>query len=258
VDIILPLSVRYRSGPRSDLLRLKILLSSVKKFWLGGGVLHIITPDGGVVRAEVERLALGVPVAVHTDEEVLPGLSATLHPWWRQQLLKLAAARSLVSSDFCLVLDADCFFTREARESDLVVGGRGKVSFGVGDGYSSKAWYRGCSKLGLPVPERYVNTTPFVFSTALARSAFEFVSTSPESIGKLGWSEYTLYHCLALRDGTWDAHHVEAAPLLGNAVWSREGLTTWNPSAAHEGFLSLVQSNTHVEAAWVENRLSIG
>lgn len=245
MDILLTLSVRYRSGDHSDLHRLGVVLLSAEKHWRGRGSFHIITPDDDEVRAEVARLSLDVPVVVHTDEAVLPGVPDALHPWWKQQLLKLAAAKTTVASDFYLVLDADCFFTRETSDSDLVLDGRGRYSYGTGNGYSKKSWYRGCAKLGLPTPERFVNTTPFVFNTRLAQDAFAFVQKAPESIGILGWSEYTLYHSLAVRNGLWDAHHVEAKPLIDNAVWTPQELLTWDASAC-EGPLCLVQSSVGV------------
>ena len=256
MDIVLPLSVKYRSGERSDLLRLKVLLSSVKKFWRGGGTLHIVTPDVDAVRAEINRLNVPeVRVEIHSDESVFDRLPSGLNPWWKQQIIKLAS-HAIVTSDFYLVLDADCFFVRETTENDLVPEGRGRVSYGTGSAYSHAVWYRGCRRLGLTAPERFVNTTPFVMHRRLAAEALAFVQETPGSIGKLGWSEYTLYHSLAAQNALWDVYHVEGKPILGNAVWEQKELATWDAKATHEGFLSLVQSNTHVSAAWVEERLS--
>ena len=247
MDIVLPISVKRRQGERSDLLRLQILCTSMRKFWRGGGVFHVITPDVEDVSIELARL--GCKANVVHDSAVFEALPRGLHPWWRQQLLKLAS-HNLVQSEFYLVLDADCFFVKETSESDLVIDGRGRVSYGEGSAFSHKNWYAGCRKLGLALPERQVNVTPFVMHKTLAENAFAFVHDRPESIGKLGWSEYTLYHCVSERDGTWSDKHIEAQPFLGNCVWTPKDLKGWDVSRSFgsDFNLSLVQSNTGVSA----------
>ena len=247
MDVVLPISVTRRRGEKSDLLRLKILCASMRKFWRSEDTLHVITPDPGTVAEELARIGFDA-VVVH-DDVVFDRIPNKLHPWWRQQLLKLAAHK-LVSTEFYLVLDADCFFVRETSDADLILNGRGRVSFGEGSAYSHRNWYRGCARLGLAIPPRHINVTPFVMHSGLARQAFELVSDRPESIGRMGWSEYTLYHCVGEQNGSWDQHHVEAEPFLGGAVWMKADLDTWKPSElfGRDFHLSLVQSNTCVSA----------
>lgn len=226
-------------------------------FWHGGDTLRIVTPDADVVRAEVARLAPErIRVVIHTDDEVSSALK--MRHWCRQQVLKLAAHK-IVASDFYLVLDADCFFVRPTTEHDLVQDGRGRVSYGKGRAYSQGRWYTGCRRLGVAVPSNAVNMTPFVMHRELAADALGFVQDRLGSIVTLGWSEYTLYHSLAVQNGTWDAHHYEGEPLLGNEVWTGgRALTGWDVAKcfAPGNFpLSLVQSSTHVPAEWVWSRV---
>lgn len=254
MDVVLPISIKRRKGEKSDLHRLQILCASMRKFWRGGGTFHVITPDVDAVSAELARLDYEAHV-LH-DDAVFDRIPEKLHPWWRQQLLKLAVHR-IVGSDFYLVLDADCFFVKETFEHDLVIEGRGRVAYGESPAYSHKSWYRGCHKLGLPVPEKHVNVTPFVMNRSLAKTAFEFIQDRPETIGKLGWSEYTLYHCVSEQDGTWDEKHIETEHFLGNSVWLAEDLGAWDPELSFNKpfHMSLVQSNTGVSATDVWHRL---
>lgn len=260
MDIVLPLAARFRRGECSDLLRLQTLLRSAERFWSGGKTLRIITPDVDEVRAELKRLApVGLFVSVHSDDEVFGPRKVSVRHWCRQQILKLAAHR-IVTSDFYLVLDADCFFVRRTFDTDLVVNNKGRVSYGTNRAYSQGKWYVGCRKLGLPVPKRRVNMTPFVMHRELARSALQHVESRLESIATLEWSEYTLYHALAERDGVWDQHHYEGAPLLSNEVWvGGRALRDWNAAECFAPSclapLSLVQSSTGASAEWVWSRV---
>lgn len=258
MDIVLPLSVKVRRGENSDLLRLQTLLRSADAFWNGGGTLCIVTPDHDAVFDEVAKIdPQRTRVAIYTDDEVFGSLRVKMRYWHRQQVLKLAA-HQIVESNFYLVLDADCFFVRSTAESDLVVDGRGRVSFGRGPAYSQGKWYAGCQKLGLRRPDAAVNVTPFVMHRRLAADALEFVASRVNSITKFGWSEYALYHCVATKNGTWSDHHFEGAPLLGNEVWHRRSLSTWDAAkcfAPGDFPLSLVQSATRAPARWVWSRV---
>jgi hypothetical protein len=250
--------VRRRKGDRSDLQRLKILFASAERFWSGGNRVLIITPDVDDVRAEIDRLHPRMLVDVVHDDSVIK-LDPRLNSWFKQQILKLAASQ-WIADDFYLVLDADCFFVAPTRRKDLILEGRGRVHFGSGNAYSHACWYRGCKRLGLPVPTKAVNVTPFVMGRDLASNALAFIRERPESIRKLGWSEYTVYQSLAERDGLWDRYHCETGSFLRNAVWAREELATWDAGACFDGrdpgaHLSLVQSNTGVSAAWVWDRV---
>lgn len=262
MDIVLPVSAKHRSGNRSDLHRLKILLASAEKFWFAGDRILIITPDTHVVQAEIGRIAPErIQVEVLHDDDVFAGFPKDLSSWWKQQVLKLAANK-FVRDDFYLVLDADCFFVRPTHAEDLIQQGRGRVHYGEGCAYSRMSWYRGCEKLGLPTLDKCVNVTPFVMNATLAQNALGFVLGQPagvRSIGKLGWSEYTLYQSVAVRDGLWAAHHYATdSHFLGNEVWVRSELPSWDASKSfdHPNFhITLVQSNTGVTADWVWERV---
>lgn len=252
IDVVLPISIRRRGGELSDLHRLKTLFTSAKKFWRGGDSFIVITPEPVEVRAELDRL--GVEARVLHDDEVVP-LDSKLHPWYRQQVIKLASHR-LVETEFYLVLDSDCFFTRETHVEDLVIEGRGVVSYGEGPAYSHRNWYAGCRKLGLKTPDRKINVTPFLMNSEIAKSAFEYVASNPESIRKHGWSEYTLYHSIGVQERLWDSRHVEAEPIIHGAIWHNVDLKHWSPSTLFgKAPMSLVQSNTGVSAEYVWNTL---
>jgi len=252
MDLILPLSVHFRRKEQSDLFRLELLVRSVEAFWRGGDTLHIITPDMKEVAAEVARLRPKLRVVLHSDESVFASMN--VRPWLRQQVLKLAANR-VVDSDFYLVLDADCFFVRPTTASDLVTEGRGRVCFGRGIPYSSSPWYVGCRELGLKVPSSNgVNMTPFVMHRQLAADALQYVLERTPVIGPFRWSEYTLYHCVAAHNGTWDSHHFTGAPLLGNEIWTSSRFRKWDPAKCFvpgDFPLSLVQSAAGASGAQV-------
>jgi len=259
IDIVLPISAKSRTGDGSDLHRIRALLLSARAFWRGGKRILIVTPDAPEVANEIRRLGLEKGVEILHDDDVFSGLPKTLHPWWRQQLIKLAVSAH-VKTDFYLILDADCFFVAPTTESDLVKEGRGRISYGNDFAHSRSSWYRGCRQLGLEIPPetQYVNVTPFVMHSTLAQNALGRVAGDVWSIQTKGWSEYTLYQCSALQDGAMERFHYVDRSFIGNAVWAKRDLQGWDAAKCFDQsdfHLSLVQSNTGAKADWVWARI---
>jgi hypothetical protein len=273
LDIVLPIVAR-------DAFRLRTLGASLRKFWRVPGTLRLFTPERcreEIAAAAREHLDGPLPVEIITDEELLARpAKQPAYNWYQQQLVKLCA-HTRVASDFYLVLDADCFAVRPIEHGDLVIGGRGAVAMHTTDVFQP-GWYRASLEvLQLPpdtVPTRFVNVTPFVMSKALAAAlgarlaelhgptwpGVLLMRAGPTELGRLPWTEYTLYYLHARAAGLWDKFHVEAPPIVGNAVWFGSEIETWDPRKSFEPSpsfcFSLVQSNMRLPDAWVWERVA--
>ncbi len=275
MDIVLPVAGK-------DCLRLRTVGASLRKFWEIPGRLIIAAPDQDqtmVNEAAHEHLD-GLNFLVVPDSLVLkrrPSWNArkVQGNWWQQQLVKLCAAE-IVDTDFYLILDADCFCTRPIRHSDLVVGGRARVTMESTDMFHP-AWYRASMQvLGIPAteaPTEFVNVTPFIMAREPARTLMERLAAAHgqnwkgslllmpqagDERGRFTWTEYTLYYLHARNTGAWSTwHHEQREPLTGNAVWFIDQVAAWDPRKSFEPaptpwYFSLVQSHVSVpiERVW--------
>lgn len=261
LEIVCPVS-------EGDAQRFAILWRSLLKFLRLDWRLLLITPDPGWVPASVAREPR---VRVHRDAEILPELAEVpVHPWFVQQLLKLAVAPRMVR-DAILVLDADCFAVRPITMDDFV-SPDGRVHVSLGPEGSWRSWYEGAAAiLGTAIPERQIQVTPFVFHRVLLQSLHARIlqldarpwqwlaRRTVEGGGTHSWTEYTLYHCWGEHLKLWETLHAEAPRwLYGNCYWTPEQAEGWDARRSFddpEFCFSVAQSNSGKPAEWVWSRV---
>ncbi len=85
------------------------------------GQLTLITNDLPYLRAFIEPLGLGGQAQLSSDDEWLSSRERELPGWFRQQIIKLRAARFCSTENFCN-LGADTILLQPIRYEDLVAG----------------------------------------------------------------------------------------------------------------------------------------
>jgi hypothetical protein len=195
IDAVLPLTGR-------DAIRAVLLLRSLSRFITDLGTLMIVVPDEQLasVRERIERSKVELPIRWVAESMLIPRLP--LIGWYRQQLIKLAAAYAL-DSEFYLTLDADVVCTRSCNSLMLLPGGRARCNIlffseivpvdkngRQSDSFAElRDWYSGAeSVLGMKAVRDGVlhNVTPAVLSR---RGVLEMLSHLDHRASWRKWSE---------------------------------------------------------------------
>jgi hypothetical protein len=159
-----------------------------------------------------------LPLTVINEEDLLPALRdfPKCGGWYRQQLIKLAAA-NLVNTEFFLTLDADVILCKPLRLEDLVRSGRALLH--PADRHKHTNWWRGSSQVlgvsaNLSMPG--MSVTPAVLSQTLCQRLFSrlterywqhWASVLMQRTDMV-WTEYTLYYLIAEHAGLIEKFHV--------------------------------------------------
>jgi len=225
-------------------------------------------PELSELQQQLRAMPGGPELQVLSELALVPELAlfTRLSGWYRQQLIKLEAARR-VQSAFYLTLDADVVATRPVDLEALCA--RGTAPCGVVREDLHPRWYRGAEALiGARLPRQGISHT--VTPTILHREAAEALIAHLErrwaerrfSPGLRGikqragrsyawlsrrsdlqgwrvllccsrpWSEYSLYYSFLEWSGSFERYHHETAEALYTAersVWHPQDLARWNP-----------------------------
>ncbi len=267
---VLPLVTR-------DFPRFSLLARSLVKHFPDLGRLHVVLPDGvATARAdELRRLAHGLELVVVAESAWVPELASFRHlsGWYKQQILKLAAAEHL-NAPFFITFDADVVCTRPVTVADLVRGG--KAPCFVIDGERHADWYDGAeAALELRAVRRGIlhNVTPAVWArdgilevlahlddVARARrfapglrgvqqrllfGLHHFGRRPPGRpwrawlAASAPWAEYALYFTSLAATGRFDRYHFASDFCIYDVErslwWAPEDFDAWDPSPLFEG-----------------------
>lgn len=263
MDAVLPLIAR-------DLPRFELAYRSLQRHVRGLDTIFVAVP-------EHERAQLALPTSQArprlewvSELAWLPELSllTRVPGWYRQQLLKLAAAEH-VTSDFYLTLDADVLATRAVDLEALCASGTAPCAVAPHDWHPR--WYDGAEALiGAPLARRGI--THAVTPTILHRDAVKALAQhldarwnerrfSPGFRGvkqRLGhayvrardaralrgwrcllccsrpWAEYALYFSFLEQRGVFTQYHRETREGLyaeERSIWRADDLARWTPAA---------------------------
>lgn len=290
MDAVLPLTV-------ADVARARLLFRSLTRFVEGLETVWVYTPDDQAQTLQAELVGVPLPLRVRPETDIVPELRPYAHigGWYKQQMIKLAAARA-VRGPFYLTLDADVVATRDLRVEQLTPEGRALTHI-INEDLHPR-WYRRVeSLLGEPLPRRGVvhNVTPAVLS---APAAIELLDEMGERMRRgryspglrgvrqrwarlrwgsrpdpghlyllagLPWTEYALYYSFVELRGRLEHHHRISDRCIYDiegSVWFRPQtrLTHWDPAASFQGegppWFLVVQSNTGLEPGEVERSLN--
>jgi hypothetical protein len=275
LDIVLPLKIDARSE-YSDLDRFALLLlpSFARNFGdMSTLKFTLIVPEDDMDRvAGHEALHAGHNITVLSEDELCPDLRGFPgRGWFRQQVLKLAAAR-LPGSPYYLVLDADVILKRRCSLRDWFPNGkpylqREAVRF-------HRDWWKASRQVlsttvefdahrrGIGVTPQFLHReTCLALHKAIAsRNATDswerfLMATSTE----IRWSEYTLYWLFVMEGGR--ERELYEDPIhgrpLSEGVWARSRLSYWRLPwlLRSDAFFLVLQSTLGLDPQRVRKRL---
>jgi hypothetical protein len=229
----------------------------------------IVAPDDQVAAMRLPQVPGGAALRVVSELELVPELQlfTAVNGWYRQMLVKLAAAEWLDSA-FYLTLDADVVATRAVDLNALCESGRAPCAVAFENWHPR--WYAGAEALiGAPLPRRGIShgVTPTILHregvralcahldqrwkerrhspglrgikqrlghayTWLARKS-EFAPWRALLCCSSPWAEYALYFSFLEWTGRFEQYHRETHEALYAAersVWHPQDVANWNPS----------------------------
>ncbi len=239
IDLVMPVIAR-------DLDRFRIFFRSWEQYWRVPGRLLLCVPDADLAVFAPFAQRGGGAVEVVPKRHIIGDVPYTrgTKGWYRQQMVKLGAAR-FVDSDFYCAIDADCFVARHLAFDDLIRDGRAPVDPLVVEppGYHIR-YVTAAAAMDLEpqvLSRRYTLTPPFFFSRALVEGALVrmeqkgmewplVLDMTPE------WTECSVYYIYACAVDQWAAHHYECPDLVHSPLWAfsedHEGdFVRWDPAA---------------------------
>ena len=275
LDIVLPLKVGARPGS-SDLDRFNLLLlPSFDRYFSDMSALRftLIVPreDMDLVARQVALLA-SYDVVLLCEDELCPDLrDMPGNGWFRQQILKLAAAR-LSGSAYYLVLDADVMLKRACSLRDWFPNGRPFLQ--RGDVQSHWDWWMAsrrvlASRVELSERSRVMGVTPQFLHRETCLELHEAIASRNGATSwerflmgstDIPWTEYTLYWLYVMERGT--ARELYEDPGFGRplseGIWKRIQLNRWSLGRLFrsDSWFVVIQSNLGLDARMVHKRIT--
>ena len=224
---ILPLALR-RIGRRGDLERAGLLIESLGRHWRGRAPfeLLIVSPARDVepLRAHLPRMA-NLKLTVRPESDFFPLFSKfyLLTGWFRQQIVKLHVPAALDFGAY-LTLDSDVVCVGDFDSRTFIEDGRVVSHW---EPKKHHAWWREVADIaGVPYdPTGHgLSVTPNILHSDLSRQTLDhFGQSSGDALGNLGrailrklgkvpWTEYSLYTSVAELRGNLLDYHVHWDP----------------------------------------------
>ena len=221
---ILPLALRTRHKAE-ELERIALLIESLARHWCDCRPLQllIVSPE-----RDVDVVSLGLPtfqdveVSVRSEREFFPRFSRfyAMPGWYRQQIVKLLVPAALNLGGY-LTLDHDVYCVDDFDATTFIDNGRALSRW---EPKRQHGWWRHAAKyVGVPYDAagHGLSVTPNVLHSDLARQALEHAGRGVfdcetalalrllRNIGRIPWTEYSLYTSVAERAGNLFAYHVD-------------------------------------------------
>jgi hypothetical protein len=264
LSFVLPIARSGTGRDENDLSRACLLLSTLDCFFDRSDVaqLFVISPkrDLDSVRRAVAPFRDSLNIDVVDENDICPELAANPDTrnkwprentgWFRQQLIKLAMHEH-VSTPFYMTLDSDVLFVRPFRAGTLINDNRGLTgALAEGDFRSlfrpevaehelavRIARTRQAERvLALRRPENYAqrwySETPVLLNRAIAARLSRHIEDTWQKpwrsalLGKLPWTEYSLYFLYAEANGLLEQNHAvrqgDCVLRLRQSLWQPE------------------------------------
>ncbi len=250
---------------------------SLQKFFPGLGRLYVVVPGAAfaTLLPQIRRVVGILDVEVVPEERWVPEMKSFVHlpGWYRQQLVKLAAAE-YVSTSYYLTLDADVVCTRAVTTTQLVPGGKAACFVIPTDEHPD--WYDGAEAvLALRAPRRGVlhNVTPVVWSSEAVRELLAHLDGVARqgryasglrglqqriffTLHRLGphrhqrpwrgwlaasrpWAEYAMYFTFLEATGRFERYHFVSDCCIYDIErsiwWKSDDFDGWDPTPLFEG-----------------------
>jgi len=290
LSFVLPVALANTGRPGSDLGRLQLLLESfaqcVRPEDVGTFLVITRHQDMEAVAASLAESCVADFVDLIDENVICPELVAdpeTFHDfptrnkgWYRQQLLKLGAAKH-VRDRFYMTLDSDVVFVRAFRPTDLIRDGRSVVNVQTMADFTalfSNSAAEDSSRIRTDRDRRaetildvqrvgscFYGETPVLLGTDLVTTLLAHIEAKYQKswaaclLTHRPWTEYSLYFTFAEATGLFDTYHARGSSnsvlRLSDSLWypasdyrSPRGLDdwTWSNTTDNTGVAVVVQS----------------
>ncbi|MSR22093.1 MAG: hypothetical protein EXR92_00795 [Gemmatimonadetes bacterium] len=279
ISAILPIRLSGTPGDLTTFARGRTLLASLDRRGLLGIFQEIllVVPDRELSLAHrlVAPFADG-PFTVIGEDEAFPQFRTFpgQHEYRKQQLIKLGAT-ARAATEFTLTLDADVYCCHSFETSDLVIEGRALMQMEPRAMHAP--WWKASAELLSTEPDRSplgMSGTPALLSRTISRALLAALESlhGRDPIALLldqassRWTEYTLYHLCAEKNGLLDRFHLPAGEqgrpslICEASLWSARSLPDWDPSPCFSrppsALFIVCQSNTGLPPDLVAAKLS--
>jgi hypothetical protein len=290
LSFVLPLALAGTGRPGSDLERASLMFESFERCFRADQIASflVVTRPQDLDAVAAHLRSIGVLDSVDLISETIicpelamdpPSLSefpTPNHGWYRQQLVKLGAARRL-ASEFYMTLDADVIFTMPFTAPTLIRQQRAVVNTQTREDFFHRltdyAAESSCEiRLGRDQRARdilgltrtrdcFYGETPVIYNTALVRGLLDHLEASSHTswashlLAQIPWTEFALYYTFAEATGAYATHHVDggcdAVMRISDSLWCPpddyrvpRALDNWiwSPAPAEDGVAVVVQS----------------
>lgn len=264
LSFILPIARSGTGRDENDLLRARLLLATLDHFFDKSDLAQIIVISPGRDLASVQQAVApfkdSLNVDVIDENEICPELAANPDTrnkwprentgWFRQQLIKLAMHEH-VSTPFYMTLDSDVLFVRSFRAATLINDQRALTGTLAESDFRSLfrpevvehelavriARTRQAERvLALRRPDNYAqrwySETPVLLNRAIAAGLSRQIEDTWQMpwrsalLGKLPWTEYSLYFLYAESSGLLEQNHAvregDCVLRLRQSLWQTE------------------------------------
>ena len=270
---ILPLALRNLKR-RGDLERTGLLIESLARHWRDPEPLQllIVAPgrDAPLLRNELPRFP-NIEVEVRSESEFFPTFSRfyMMTGWYRQQMVKLQVPVMLGFKGY-LTLDSDVCCVGDFDAKTFIEDGRALSRW---EPKRYHDWWRNAAEIvGTPFDTKQhgLSVTPNILHGDLAAQALRHFSKDGgdaltslslwvlRKLGQIPWTEYSLYTCVAEREGNlldyhvhWDPCYFSSIQLFSErtCVWGAddfERLVKLPPGTDPGGKFIIVQSHARI------------
>jgi hypothetical protein len=276
IEVVLPLKIYARAGA-SDLDRFStLLLPSFDRFFSCKDRLKflLVVPDEDLLAVTGRIQELGrSDIRVICEDNLCPTLKGR-SGWYKQQILKLAAAK-LVSSDYYLVLDADIILKRPAKLQDLFPTGK-PILQKIKAGAQWDWWVASRKILKSNVEIERDSIVMGVTPEFLHRETclgLQDVIASRNNTGEwdgflfdsrqTAWTEYALYWLYVLERGLDQQLYDWSPQKMYEGIWEYKDTDRLSPrhlrrifAPDSNSFFLVVQSNINLELSVIQERIS--
>jgi Family of unknown function (DUF6492) len=224
---LLPLALRNLKR-RGDLERAGLLIESLAKHWRDSKPFQvlIVSPerDAELLRSSLPEFR-NIEVSVRSEGDFFPSFSRfyMMTGWYRQQMVKLHVPAKLGFGGF-LTLDSDVCCVGDFDATTFVQDGRALSRW---EPKRYHDWWESAAEIvgtDFSPKQHGLSVTPNILHGDLARQAIEFFTKQGtdsltslslsvlRKVGRVPWTEYSLYTCVGEREGNLLDYHVHWDP----------------------------------------------
>ncbi len=237
--LVLPIKINDHHH-HNELERLKrVLLPTLIKFSDSASVaefLIICKPEETtIIEKTIKSVQSPFPIHILSEDTlVTPEISQNCKGWYLQQIIKLAVVE-IIKTDHYLVLDSDCFLTKQFSYNDLFCDGKIVMNCDENSIFSHW-WDESLCLLEYPASilenKPRMGVTPEILISSVVRDLINYLNEKSgdwqQLLASNPFTEFTLYWLYCLKNDLTDNYQTtSSSQLLGNGLWTIEGRPSW-------------------------------